>query len=334
MQGAIQQMMQMMNAQNMYLSANYPNPVEQFCSALEKRKFKMVNAPEVLALMDKIFVIKIALGRGAEEHCWRRFRVPASTSLNVLHDQIITPIMGWARAYHGYVFIDRRDGSVLGPAKYSGYIDMMHAAMHYHYVMDDRKIPLACLLREVGDACDYTYDLGDSFCHVLTVEEVADGGEQEGDQGVQLLAGHGACPPEDSNGLGDKGIDGYVELVEKYQRRPKSCKAEIREAEGSVNYRQNWLTGLPVPFRPGSFDLNFHRLMLSAMLAGPRVQKKGFVGFSDEVTEVTAGCARCGDRLRPLHKCARCRRAAYCGRECQKADWKEHKKVCATKKKP
>ena len=32
----------------------------------------------------------------------------------------------------------------------------------------------------------------------------------------------------------------------------------------------------------------------------------------------------------PLKKCAKCHSSAYCSRECQKADWKEHKKVCKT----
>ena len=31
----------------------------------------------------------------------------------------------------------------------------------------------------------------------------------------------------------------------------------------------------------------------------------------------------------PLKLCAKCRSAQYCSRECQKDDWKQHKKVCA-----
>ncbi|CAJ1942148.1 unnamed protein product [Cylindrotheca closterium] len=34
-----------------------------------------------------------------------------------------------------------------------------------------------------------------------------------------------------------------------------------------------------------------------------------------------------------LMKCARCHQAYYCSRECQKSDWKEHKKTCITKTK-
>ena len=37
-------------------------------------------------------------------------------------------------------------------------------------------------------------------------------------------------------------------------------------------------------------------------------------------------CARCSDAAHNL--CARCHTVSYCGTECQRADWKEHKKVC------
>jgi hypothetical protein len=37
-------------------------------------------------------------------------------------------------------------------------------------------------------------------------------------------------------------------------------------------------------------------------------------------------------RERPLALCSRCGVAAYCSPECQRADWKEHKKLCGKKK--
>jgi hypothetical protein len=33
-----------------------------------------------------------------------------------------------------------------------------------------------------------------------------------------------------------------------------------------------------------------------------------------------------GDGVR---KCSKCKTVGYCGRDCQKQDWKNHKKVCA-----
>ena len=48
----------------------------------------------------------------------------------------------------------------------------------------------------------------------------------------------------------------------------------------------------------------------------------------------TAQCANClktkSDLGINLKNCAKCQTTNYCSRECQKADWKQHKKVCAS----
>ena len=40
-------------------------------------------------------------------------------------------------------------------------------------------------------------------------------------------------------------------------------------------------------------------------------------------------CACCGVQGVAFKRCSRCLQASYCGAECQKADWKHHKKDCA-----
>jgi len=39
-------------------------------------------------------------------------------------------------------------------------------------------------------------------------------------------------------------------------------------------------------------------------------------------------CSHCGKQREGLKKCSVCKKAAYCGAECQKAAWKKHKKTC------
>jgi hypothetical protein len=44
---------------------------------------------------------------------------------------------------------------------------------------------------------------------------------------------------------------------------------------------------------------------------------------------IDAACARCGAAA-PAAQCARCKVIKYCGAECQRAHWPEHKGDCAT----
>ena len=39
-------------------------------------------------------------------------------------------------------------------------------------------------------------------------------------------------------------------------------------------------------------------------------------------------CATCNEHLRKVRVCERCRLVAYCGRECQRGDWAQHKAAC------
>lgn len=117
--------------------------------------------------------------------------MPAGVSLAVLSDQILQPAIGWARNYHGYAYEDPVDGAVLGPKEHR-FIDMMHVDSYWHGMMDDRNVPLALLLRQVGDWCKYTYDLGDQFEFRIEVLEVIPP-EDERHGKVSLVDGFGAC---------------------------------------------------------------------------------------------------------------------------------------------
>lgn len=61
-------------------------PMAQFCRVLAKRKRAQLKNPEVASTLQNSLTIKISLV--GCERVWRRFRVPAATSLSVLHDQV------------------------------------------------------------------------------------------------------------------------------------------------------------------------------------------------------------------------------------------------------
>lgn len=53
--------------------------------------------------------------------------------------------------------------------------------------------------------------------------------------------------------------------------------------------------------------------------------------MSQETNKTCQNCGKLGSQFSvPLKSCAKCHWASYCSRECQKADWKNHKQVCKT----
>lgn len=105
----------------------------------------------------------------------------------------------------------------------------------------ERKMTLGQLLTQPGEQLLYTYDFGDSWEHVLTVEEVL---EPSPDQPPALLLdGERAAPPEDCGG-----IPGYDELLA-LVADPASADAEELEWAGEV------LGADPAEFDPSFIDL-------------------------------------------------------------------------------
>jgi hypothetical protein len=303
------------------------DPQSQFVDILISRKKKYHNGDDVTAAMNFTYVIKIKLCN-CEDDVWRRVRVPSGIDLSKLHDQIICPVMGWGRGYHGYVFEDPKDGTVVGPQKHGRYIDTMHVPMHYIKVMDDKGWPLAALLREKGDVAYYIYDLGDNWTHRIILEDIV-----AKEDSVSLVEGKGSCPPEDSNGLDGKGCSSYAEFLKSYKKNPRKIKMKkaLKEASASVNYTNPWVGGPPIPFKPLDFNIVYHRKLLSLMLAGPSVKTtRGTFPSArgEKYKESYEGCHACGYRLTTLSKCTRCRRVQYCSRSCQISDWNIHKADC------
>lgn len=232
--------------------------------------------------------------------------------------------MGWMHGYHGYMFQDLRDGAAIGPKDYEKYIDMMHVNIQYHGYMDAQDCPLGLVLRKVGDQCIYKYDLVNNWEHIVSLEEVLPAPEGEaGEQThVVLLDGRGDCPPEDSYGLEKRGCVGYAKFLEQFKASLSSCKKLLREANRSINYQTRGL-----PFDPLHFSIHYHRLLLAEV-----ARSKGgmAVKCKADYREPFAECFACQGRLKPMSKCARCKTAIYCSKECQANDWSKHKLICAT----
>jgi hypothetical protein len=252
--------------QHPFLYDRFNKSDDQFIQLLDKRKVEFLDFKDVQDAMRNTYILKVELCEN-EQDVWRRIEVPAAIELSKFHDQVLVPSMGWARGYHGYVFVDPNDGTAVGPCRHDGYRGMMNVRMHYIKIMDDRGFPLAGMLRKEGDAVYYTYDLGDHWEHRIVLERIIVADELGGSRNsrVVLIDGAGACPPEDGNGMDGKSNDDYAEFLNRFKKNPKKPKMKeaVREVSRSAtNYANPWM-GPPISFKPLEFDVVFHRLVLA-----------------------------------------------------------------------
>ncbi|MER5683428.1 plasmid pRiA4b ORF-3 family protein [Streptomyces sp. NPDC002205] len=137
---------------------------------------------------DAVLRILVELADVDDPRVWRQLLVPASIRLDRLHS-VIQAAMGWQNCHMHAFTIDgvqygRSDGEL-------GF-------------RDERTATLAALLKP-GAHFVYTYDFGDSWEHVITVDQF-----QTASAGLHYphcVDGAGACPPEDCGGA-----PGYSDL--------------------------------------------------------------------------------------------------------------------------
>lgn len=79
-------------------------------------------------------------------------------------------------------------------------------------------VSLADVLKRKGEHIEFEYDFGDSWIHDIWVKEIRDYMPHEEPQ-VELIKGHGACPPEDCGG-----VYGYADLLGLRAKKRKSSE--------------------------------------------------------------------------------------------------------------
>jgi hypothetical protein len=149
-----------------------------------------LRVPELVAGSD-VYQLKITLRGVSKPPVWRRVMVPASMTLDLLHE-VILRAMGWDGG-HLHVFSD-------------GWSDYGNPDAELGHA-DERGVTVADLLPGLGGKVLYTYDFGDDWEHRIVLETIV-----PADPGAAYpvcVAGKGACPPEDCGGAW-----GYTELKE------------------------------------------------------------------------------------------------------------------------
>jgi hypothetical protein len=133
---------------------------------------------------ERFYLLKIQL-LDIEPAIWRRFIVPASITLDRLHD-VIQIVMGWTDS-HLHEF-------TIGNKRYTEY-------------PESKKDGLVCgryrlgdLLKQKGRTFRYLYDFGDSWEHELVLEESRYFNPELRTE-LACLEGERACSPEDVGGI-------------------------------------------------------------------------------------------------------------------------------------
>ena len=172
----------------------------------------------------QVYQIKVVLLE-TEPSIWRRFLVPSSVTLHRLH-LILQDVMGWSN-YHLYRFQIGREE--YGEPHHDNEFNELN-------FKNSRRTKLGQVVTEKGDVFQYEYDFGDSWEHMLLVEDIL---EYPSDMRYPVcLTGERACPPEDCGG-----VWGYEELLE-VVRDPRH-----EEYESTME----WLGG---SFDPEEFDID------------------------------------------------------------------------------
>ncbi len=181
----------------------------------------------------QVYQIKVALLE-IEPLIWRRFLVPSSVTLHRLH-LILQDVMGWSN-YHLYRFkIGREEYGEPDP-------DNEFNGLNFK---NSRRTKLGQVVTRKGNTFQYEYDFGDSWEHMLLVEDIL---QYQADMRYPVcLTGERACPPEDCGGP-----YGYSDLL------------EIIADPGHEEY-QDMMTWLGGHFDPDSFDIEIANLKLKSM---------------------------------------------------------------------
>ena len=146
-----------------------------------------------------VYQLKVTLME-SQPPIWRRVQVESGVTLDRLH-HTLQVVMGWTNSHlHGFRLPQppqRGTRRRLLPIESA----------------DEKATRLGDLLRRPRDRCVYDYDFGDGWEHELLLEKVVPRSASE--RYPMVLAGRGACPPEDVGGL-----SGYYHFL-KVMKDPK-----------------------------------------------------------------------------------------------------------------
>ena len=127
--------------------------------------------------------------------------------------------------------------------------------------------------------------------------------------------------------LGYKPYKKYLESMSEFLRKEKLFAYYNAKLRGEVPLEPAEGPG----FIPRSLSLR-QQTNMSQLLAAMGRNTKKELPCPKIVIPKSAKCSNCKGREQKMMACGQCKQAFYCSKECQKKDWKQHKKSCAPRK--
>lgn len=324
------------------------------------------------------YVVRIALvhsnsssSKEVSPSVWRLTRLSSHLKLDVLHDKILAPLLGWTRNYHTYMF---QNETTMWLCENTSAPDLMHASLDESSVQDPANgATLGDLLPNVRDTAIYTYDLGDCWYHKIELKEIKS--ENESNGACVVMDGAMRCPDEDGDGCAtyQKNVLDHVLTIKANphddatarilgkncfdRRNASNVRGRFDPSEFSVEQAQaavHKALKSRASAMTGTKQFSSSQSMIGSMMgsfcptvAGQRVLKcqfeydRGGDDFHLTMSETVnlkpddkshTACV-CGNPIQ-LSICGGCTTVYYCSTECQRKDWKHggHKKVCKREK--
>jgi hypothetical protein len=209
------------------------------------------------------YQLKITLENTAPP-VWRRIAVRGDVKLDLLH-AVLQLAIGWTNS-HLHMFL-------IGANRYSDPPLIDDPGWGGDEDKDERKLSLAQVVAGGINTFGYEYDLGDSWMHLLAVEQELPA-EPTSKAIARCLDGARACPPEDCGGA-----YGFAELL-KVMKNPKH-----RQYRSMVD----WLGS---PFDPVAFNIEETNQFLQ-MLKWPRTSTDNLANILEARFTARAKQAKC-----------------------------------------
>lgn len=191
------------------IRAQRPDLTDEHIAAFIKEMFELMGmAPEATGMAGNLvhssgkrdrefieghcFTLRVVLD-DVKPQVWRRIVVPASITLDRLHD-VLQIVMGWTDSHlHSFTIAGQ---------------EFTENPEEPDQGVEETGVVLGALIRKPQTKFTYLYDFGDGWSHTIAVESVEKiaGGHAVG---VTCLDGKRRCPPEDVGGPW-----GYAEFLE------------------------------------------------------------------------------------------------------------------------